>query len=218
MKKTRGAVVLLETRNTEDPLGNGRGYRSRLAIKRAARCLRGFTIVEVTIAAALSTILIAGVFAILLVSNKQLQIINAKMSIEEEPREALFKMAQELRQTSSGQFIGFGTSGTSIQFRVPVPKPDASTLVNNTYDPLWAAYITYSLNTNTHQILRTSVEDGVTKQAILANNVTSLSFSRANSTSSLVTIQIHAQQTFSDGRKVPAQPILLTTEAETRNP
>lgn len=179
---------------------------------------KGFTLVEVTIAAALSTILLGGVFGILLVSNKQLQVIDAKMSLEEGPREALFKMAQEIRQTSSNQFIGFGTSGSSIQFRVPVPAPDASTLVNNTYDPLWAAYITYSLDTNAHQILRTSVEAGVTKQAILANNVTSLSFSRSGATSPLVTIQIGAQQTLSDGRTVPESPLQMSTQAEARNP
>lgn len=183
---------------------------------------KGFTLVEVMISVAISTIIIIGVFTILQVSNKQLEVIHAKMSLQEGPREALFKMAQEIRQTSHNEIIDFGNgnalSGNTINFRVPVPDPDESTLVDGGYQPLWAADINYSLDSDTHQIIRTSQEAGVTKQAILANNVTALAFSRPSVNSGLVTIQISAQLILPDGRLIPDEPILLTTQAEARNP
>lgn len=183
---------------------------------------RGFTLSEIMIAAAISTIVIFGSFTILKVSSDQLNVIHAKMSLEESSREALFKMAQEIRQTAQNQITDFGggniLSGNTINFRVPVPDPDESTLVDSSYAPLWAADINYSLDSNTHQIIRTSIEAGVTKQAVLANNVTALAFSRPSAISPLVTIQISAQLTLSDGRTVPDEPMLLTTQAEARNP
>ena len=187
---------------------------------RIVKC--GFTLVEIIIATAISTIILFGTFAILQASSNQLNTIHAKMTLQEGPREALFKMAQEIRQTAHYEITDFGSgnilSGNEINFRVPVPDPDESTLVDSSYAPLWAADISYSLDTSTNQILRTSTEDGVVKQAVLANNVTALIFSRPTAISGLVTIQISAQLILPDGRAIPDSPIVLTTQAEARNP
>ncbi len=184
----------------------------------------GFTLVEVMIVTALSAVVLFGIFGILQVSNKQLETIHAKMSLGESLREVLFKMAQEIRQTTaSGQPLDFGTgnslSGTTINFAVPVPYPDESTLVDQNYLPSWAADINYSLDENTHQILRTSTDrdTNVATQAVLANNITELAFSRPNISSGLITITASAQQELADGRLIPEEPIQLTTQAEARN-
>ena len=181
---------------------------------------KGFTMLEVVMVTAISVIIFAVAFNLLRISNEQFQVINAKMTLEESLRDALFKMAQEIRQTSYTKILSFGTgnsvSGNTINFRVPVPSPDASTLVDSSYTPLWAADINYSLDSSTHQITRTSAEGGVTKTAVLANNVTSLTFSRPNATSGLVTITANAQQTLSNGRVVPITQIQVIAEA--RNP
>jgi prepilin-type N-terminal cleavage/methylation domain-containing protein len=185
---------------------------------------KGFTLIEVMIAAAISTILLFGVFAILQVSNKQLETIHAKMTIQENLREALFKMAQEIRQTTvSSQPLNFGVgnslSGSEINFAVPVPAPDESTLVDQNYLPSWAADINYSLSGDTHQILRTSTDrgTGVATQAVLANNIEELTFSRPNINSRLITITASAMQELADGRLIPGEAIHLTTQAEARN-
>ncbi len=187
----------------------------------------GFTLVEIIIATAISVIILFGTFAILQASSNQLNTIHAKMTLQEGPREALFKMAQEIRQTAYNEITDFGSgnimAGNEINFRVPVPEPDESTLVDSSYSPLWAADIRYFLDSNTQQILRTSVildEEGnpTVKQSVLANNVTALSFSRPSAISPLVMIQISAQLTLPDGRTIPDQPIVLTTQAEARNP
>ena len=192
------------------------------------RAQKGFTLIEIMIAVAISSIILFGVFGILQVSNKQLGIIHAKMSLEESSREALFKMAQEIRQTSNNKITNnFGTPDANnvqqtntLTFIVPVPAPNAASLVDVNFDPKWADNIRYSLNGATNQILRTSTDlvTNATKQAILANGITALTFSRKTATPELITITVSAQQTLSDGRKVPETPIQMTAQAEARNP
>jgi len=189
---------------------------------------KGFTLIEVMIAAAVSTIIIFGAFGILQVSNIQLDAIQVKMSLEENSREALFKMAQEIRQTSNNKIVdNFGTEDAShvestntITFIVPVPSPDAASLVDVNFDPKWANSIQYSLNEDTHQIVRTSTDltTFVTQQAILANDVTSLIFSRKTSTPELITITANVQRELANGTKIPNEPMQVTTQAEARNP
>ena len=186
---------------------------------------QGFTLIEVMIAAALSTIVIFGVFTILLVSNKQLDVINAKMSLQEGPREALFKMAQEIRQTGWHQINNLSApdannieSSSTITFNVPAN--DAAALVAGDYSPQWAYSINYSLDTNKHQILRTAtnVATGQSKQAILANEVTALGFSRNDSALGLITIAVTAQRLLQIGNQVRTIQTSITTQAEARNP
>lgn len=183
---------------------------------------KGFTVLETVIVTSISVIIIAVAFALLRASNEQFQIMNTKITLEENLRDALFKMAQEIRQTSYNKIVDFGNgntlSGSTINFRVPVPSPDASTLVDDNYSPLWAADINYSLDSDTHQIIRTSAEGLTAKRAILANNITALTFSRSSTISGLVTITASAQQTLSDGRVVPTIPIQVSAQAEARNP
>lgn len=189
---------------------------------------RGFTLVEVMIAATVSTIIIFGAFGILQVSSAQLNRIHVKMSLEENSREALFKMAQEIRQTSNNKIVdNFGTedanqveSTNTISFIVPVPSPDAASLVDVNFDPKWANSIQYSLNEDTRQIIRTST-DLITlaaRQAVLATDVTSLTFSRKTSSPELITITANVQRELTDGTKIPDEPMQIITQAEARNP
>ena len=186
---------------------------------------QGFTLIEVVIAAALSTVVIFGVFTILLVSNKQLDVINAKMSLQEGPREALFKMAQEIRQTGWHQINALSApdasnieSSSTITFNVPAN--DANALVAGDYSPQWAFSISYSLNATTHQILRTATNTatGQSRQAILANEVSALTFSRNDNAMGLITIAITAQRLLQIGSQVRTIQTSITTQAEARNP
>lgn len=196
---------------------------------------KGFTIVELMLAVAMSAIIIFGIFGVLHVSNRQLEMIHTRMTLQEGPREALFKMAQEIRQTAWHKIDTLATPdangierASTINFVVPVPAPDAASLVDANYTPKWANNILYKLDSDTHQILRIST-DLVTldaegnptleqKQAILANEVTSLEFSRKSTSPGLITITATVQREFPDGRKIPDEPIQMTTKAEARNP
>jgi len=182
---------------------------------------RGFTLPEVMIASAVSSIILFGSFTILNVSSSQLNLAHAKMTLQEGPREALFKMAQEIRQTSKYEFIPAEyVGGATITFRVPIPNPDASTLVEiPSYTPLWAAKITYARN-DSGQLIRTSLDlnNGTTKQAVLANNITGLAFSRPSTTSGLIAITLDTEREIPEGNGHRTIAVRLTTQAEARNP
>ena len=188
---------------------------------------KGFTIIEVMIAAAVSTIIMFGAFTILRVSNSQLEVIHARMTLQEGPREALFKMAQEIRQTAWHKIDTLALAdaagverAATINFVVPVPAPDAASLVDANFTPKWAHNIRYQLDTTTRQIIRISTDltTNGQKQAILANEITSLEFSRKTSTPGLITIKASAQRVLPDGRTVPNEPIQMSVQAEARNP
>lgn len=193
-------------------------------MKKMKKAHAGFTLTEVMIATVISTFVIFGAFTLLQVSNKHLDVSHARMSLEEASREALFKMAQEIRQSSADRIQDFGgankTSGSEINFHVPIPDPDAATLVGPDFTPAWAANIRYWLDSGTRQLMRTSTEFGSSEQlqAVIANDVTALSFSRSDATSALVTIQVSVQHALPDGTQVPSQPLVLSTTAEARNP
>ncbi|HNX68218.1 MAG TPA: prepilin-type N-terminal cleavage/methylation domain-containing protein [Candidatus Omnitrophota bacterium] len=187
----------------------------------------GFTLVEVMIAVAISSIIIAGVFGILIVSNRSLEAAHIKMNLEEGPREALFKIAQEIRQTAWHKIDTLAEAddkgverADTIKFVVPVPAPDAASLVDASFTPKWACNIQYLRDTGTNQIIRIS-EDLTTlekKRAILCNNITSLGFSRTLDSPGLITITAQAQKTLADGRLIPETPLTITVQAEARNP
>lgn len=185
----------------------------------------GFTLLEVVIAIAISTIVLFGAFGISSACSQQLDVAQTRMTLQEGPREALFKMAQEIRQTAWHKLTAFDSVSTEeasdrLEFIIPVPEPDQDDLVDINYSPKWASYIVYSLNADTHQILRTSTDlaSGATKQAVLANNVTGLNFSRGGTNSGLITIGATVQRTLSNGRTIPNSPIEIRTQAEARNP
>ncbi len=196
---------------------------------------KGFTAIELMLSVAISAIIVFGVFGILQASNRQLEVIHARMTLQEGPREALFKMAQEIRQTSPDSSKLHTLSmpdengiehANTISFIVPVPSPDAASLIDANFDPKWACQIEYRLDETTHQILRVATTlpteevpiPPPPKTAILANEVLSLEFSRSTSAPGLVTITATAQRELADGRKIPNEPILTTTKAEARNP
>ena len=180
---------------------------------------------EVTIAAALSTVIMFGVFGILQTSNRQLEIIHAKMNIQEGPREALFKMAQEIRQTAWHRIDDLSlpdandmTQSDTIRFDAPIPSP--TTLVDGNYAPKWAYGIQYSLDTNNHQILRTTtnLEDAtLMTQKVIANEVTDLTFSRKVD-SGIITIAVEVQREIPVGNQVRTVTTHMIAQAEARNP
>jgi len=187
---------------------------------------QGFTLIEVIIVTAISVIVLFGVFGILQASNKQLEIIHTKMSLEENLREAMFKMAQEIRQTTGNRIEnigGGGNSGATIDFWIPVPDPTASALADQNFQPAFSNIIRYRRTPpvlddsckEENQLCRDDLTTG--KHAILANDITDLHFSRPNAVSGFVTMTASAQRKLSDGRRVPEEPIQTTMQVQARN-
>jgi prepilin-type N-terminal cleavage/methylation domain-containing protein len=196
---------------------------------------KGFTLVEVMVAAAISTIIVFGAFGVLQASNRQLQIIHAKMTLQERLREALFKMAQEIRQapqkvsgnrillTEDGILNVTPVNGIERSSKIIFSVPDAASLVvDGAYEPIWTTAIEYRRGVPTiagetgNQLFRISTDaEGEEKQAILASDVTGLEFSRKTDAPTLITITLTAEKELSSGDAITVQ---ATAQAEARNP
>jgi prepilin-type N-terminal cleavage/methylation domain-containing protein len=196
---------------------------------------KGFTLVEVMISIAISAIIVFGVFGVLQTSNRQLQMIHAKMTLQERLREALFKMTQEIRQapqkvegnrillTEDGLLNVAAVNGVESASKIIFSVPNAASLVvDGSYEPLWTTGIQYRRGDpalsgeSENQLFRIATDPaGEKKQAILASDVTSLEFSRKTSTPTLITIALTARKVLSDDREITVQ---ATAQAEARNP
>ena len=145
---------------------------------------RGFTIVEVMVAVAISTMIIFGIFGIFQAGSEQTQFSQTKMTLEDSAREALYKMTQEIRQSAPSR-ITVGGSGDSLQIQVP----DPSSLVQGDYTVDWdsAHTIQYALGgTGNSQLLRTDTATNLT--SVIANDVTDIQFVGNGSQPDIVTI------------------------------
>ena len=134
---------------------------------------------------------------------------DVKMSLYDSTREGLYKMIQEIRQSSPSR-ITLGAS--TITFNIPDPNAP----VTAAYAVDWASsdQVAYALGgTGNRQIIRTS--GGQTK--VIANDVTSLSFTGNGGQPTVVTIAMNVQRALPNGRNIPATPFQMTAKAEVRN-
>lgn len=176
------------------------------------KCERGFTILEVTLVTAISTIIIFGIFGIFQTGNDQAQQTQVKMTLEESTREALYKMAQEIRQTSPNRPITIGANGISLQFEVP----DPASLIDASYAINWAGAHTIRYARGGPGNLQLQRTDTTTNRtSVIANDITAIQFARNGS---VITITLSAQRTLINGRLVPVTPLQMTAQAEMRNP
>jgi prepilin-type N-terminal cleavage/methylation domain-containing protein len=172
---------------------------------------KGFSLVEVMIAVAISSVLMYTLFVVMRTSNEQMQSAEVKMTIQDSARESLYKMIQEIRLSAPSR-VTIGMGGTSIQFYIP----DASAPLNADYTVDWnvADLVTYTLGgTNNRQILRTS--NGQT--TVMANDVSSVSFTGDATPPNVVTVTVNFQRQMVNTRQMTATPMQLTAKAELRN-
>ena len=173
---------------------------------------RGFTLMEMMVAVGLSTMVGMVLFTSVRYGNEQVDTREARMTMQDNAREGMYKMLQELRQSGPSKI----TVGTGyIQFQIP----DPSSLVTTSYAVNWtnAHTIKYSVGgTNNTQLIRQDVTSN--KTAVVANNITGLTFSGSPSSApTVVTATMSIQKTLSNGRVMPIQAMTLTSQAEIRN-
>lgn len=174
---------------------------------------KGFTIIEVMIALALSSIIAYGIYMALRSGDDQIRTAELKMTIQDSAREGLYKMVQELRQ-SAPERVAIGAGNNSISFQVP----DSANPVDSGYEINWsgAHQIQYAIGgVNNQQVIRTNSTTGTTM--VMANDAVSLSFTGNGADPTLVTVVIGVQRTLPNGRVVPNTPLLVSAQAEIRN-
>lgn len=169
---------------------------------------RGYTLVEMMIVVAVTSGISLAVFSAMRAGDVQYQDADIRMAIEDSAREALYKISQDLRHSSSTN--GSISTGTNtITFTIPDPNNP----VSGSYTENWTTsphVITYALSSD--QLIRTNTTTATT--TVVANDVTGITFSR---TGDLVTIYMDVQRDLANGRNVPATPLRLTTQVELRN-
>jgi len=148
----------------------------------------GFTLVELMVVVALSTMVFYGIFTMLRLGAIQANVAGVRMTIGSSAREGMTRMLQELREASPDSFV-WATS--TISFTIPQSVSDGGSIT-------WGPAITYSLGgTNNTQLLRT--QSG--QISVVANDIQAVNFSSNDVTDpSLVTVQMTVQRQTLQGR------------------
>lgn len=133
--------------------------------------MKGFTLVEILISAAILTVLIAGVFMVLNIGQRSWNADMGWLDLQQQARQAMAGMVREIRQSKSSD-IAITGAPPRIQFRIPTDI--------TTQPIIYSADISYYLSNN--QLIREHPA-GTTK--ILANDINALNFSLSDDELSL---------------------------------
>lgn len=147
---------------------------------------RGFSLVEMMMVALIGSLIIGGLYAVLIIGKSNWEINRDRIELQQNLRTAFEWMRRDLRQSGVSTITGVpanGSSNASITFQVP------STVTSGAV--VWASAITYSKGgTGNAQLLRTV--GGTSK--VIAQNVSSLSFSRTAADPSVVLVTLQVQK------------------------
>jgi len=174
---------------------------------------KGFTTVELMVVTAISSILTYGIFLALQTGSAQMETSKARRYLQDQAREGLYKMVQEIRQSAPDR-ITIANGGTLIRFDVPDPAAP----VNADFTVNWGGShsIQYALGgLNGRQLIRTDLNSGLT--TVMANDVGGLVLAGDGADPNVVTITLSVQRNLANQRPVPAVPLQMTAQAEVRN-
>jgi prepilin-type N-terminal cleavage/methylation domain-containing protein len=163
----------------------------------------GFTMVEVMVATGLGLIVLLGIF--LAMNSGQTAWLTGQGAVELrlEVIKALTRMEGEIRgtapsivQTLTPALINCDNPTSSLTFELP--KTSNGTVLNSADHIVWSAPIQYSFNNATGQVIRTVA--GV--NTVVANNITSLSFTENCTSADILYIDITAAKRASNRRQM----------------
>jgi len=176
---------------------------------------RGMTLVEVMVASVVAFGIVSGTFLIYMIGSGHSETSNVKMTIQDNARESLYEMVQEIRLSAPDR-ITISEYGDTITFDIP----DVDNPLGTGFSVDWTngTTVVYSVNTD-NQLIRTNQTLSTAK--ILANNVTSVVFAEESANDdgdpAIVSATISVQRVLFSGRTIPATPLQVTGHAEIRN-
>lgn len=170
----------------------------------------GLTLIELVIVIFLFSIILAAIFGALATARTSWKAGGSQLSVQQEGRRGLNAITRELRQARLSTITGVPTDGTdysSITFQIPETISESGTVT-------WSSNIQYSVGgLNSAQLIRT--QDG--NQRVLANNISSLGFSRNVLTPDTAHISITVQKNTFPGFSASQSNITLNSEVKVRN-
>jgi len=168
--------------------------------------MKGFTLIEVLFSMVIISILIAGLFMVLNISDVTWSLDAGLLGLQQQARQAMDGMVREVRQSRNSNVTI--TGGTNLSFSIPT---------NITSDPVtYSKLISYCVDNG--QLFRRHPQD---ESRVVANDINSVTFCCWNGTvwgddcsqSKLLQIQLFA------GKTVRQRPFLfnLTEKVKLRN-
>lgn len=158
--------------------------------------MKGFTLIEVMVSAAILLILIFALFSVMNISRSAWFGGDVSAELRQEIIKSFARMESELKETRPSQIsLSSGATNASLTFKLPQDNNGDGTILDSLGNIEWSANITYALNSN-HEITRTFGN----QTAIISRNINSLLFSRPTSPNNILLINIAAQKLSGIGR------------------
>jgi len=165
---------------------------------------KGFTLVELLLTAFLFAMVMAMVGTVFQRGQAQAELNDGKMVLQGTLRETLYRMGQEIRETSPSR-VSVTNAGATLTFQIPAS-------VNNSGVITWSGPITYQLGGNGTQLIRTNAAG---QTSVLANNVQGIIFTATGAPIATVNYTVTTRRTLPNGRILT---LTSTGEARFRNP
>ena len=165
---------------------------------------KGFTLVETLVSLALFSMMMVLVGLVLQRSQEQAALNDAKLILQNNLREALYKMSQEIRESAPSR-VTVAADGSSVTFQVPANISTSGTIT-------WSTPITYQIGGNGSQLIRA---DGTGQNTVYANDVQGLTFTSNGAPLKGVVYSVTGQRVLTNGRIIS---LTSNGEAELRNP
>lgn len=165
---------------------------------------KGFTLLETMVVTLIISVIIGALFQVLSTGRVSWSSADTQITLQQDLRRAAEEIAGDLRKSATTRVSCPADGATYDSVAFNISRGALSTGVIN-----WSGTaVNYSLSGN--QVIRTFE----TENRVVANNITSLGFTRASGTPEIVTVSLTAQRSNQYGRTFNAS---LNTTALLRN-
>ena len=162
--------------------------------------MKGFTLLEILVACAIFIVLIFAVFQVMEAGRSSWFTGDVSVELRQQIIKTFTLMGKELMGTAPAQIsLGSGNNSNSLNFKLPQRDNNNHVVLGSNGKIVWASAansITYALAGS--QITRTA--SGTTR--VLANNVTSLQFSRPAAPLDILQINVMVSKRAVTGRQL----------------
>lgn len=151
---------------------------------------RGFTLPEMMVAMVVFSLTMVLTTMILRGGEEQVRLTEAKMHLQESTRQGLYRMGQDVRESSPSR-TAIANGGGALTIQIPAR-------VDNSGAITWSSPITFQVGGNGTQLIRTDTGTGQT--SILANDIQSVLFAVNGNPIQTVAYTVTARRTLTNNR------------------
>ena len=165
---------------------------------------KGFSLVELIVVMAISTMFMLLIGMTFQGSNEQLDVSQGKITVEEAVRGSLYRMALEIRESAVSR-VTIANGGATLNFQIPQS-------ISNDGVITWSNLITYQVDGTTRQLVRTL--QGTPGATVLANDIDGVNFNAVGTPVTSYSFTVTARRNTINGRNLTVSG---TNHAKPRN-